>query len=70
MAMTCRTSDGDVLDVLCFSHYGHLVGVVEAVLEENPGLAAEAQPFRAGLVIRFPDVSLAAAEADQIQLWE
>jgi phage tail protein X len=31
MAMICRTSDGDLLDTLCYQHYGHLKGTVEAV---------------------------------------
>lgn len=39
MAMICRTSDGDVLDAICFHYYGHLSGTVEAVLGANPGLS-------------------------------
>lgn len=56
MARTCRTSDGDLLDTLCYHAYGHLIGTVEAVLEGNPALAHEPQPFRAGLLIVLPDV--------------
>lgn len=36
MATICRTSSGDLLDVICQHHYGHLNGTVEAVLEANP----------------------------------
>lgn len=43
MATTCRTSDGDLLDVICQHHYGHLNGTVEAVLDANPDLARQAQ---------------------------
>ncbi|WP_409289493.1 tail protein X [Pseudomonas sp. KCJK8927] len=68
MAMTVRTSDGDLLDTLCHAHYGHLVGTVEAVLKANPGLAEEVQPFRAGVLITLPD--LVATEAEQVTLWE
>ncbi|MDT8921733.1 MULTISPECIES: tail protein X [Pseudomonas] len=68
MAMTVRTSDGDLLDTLCHAHYGHLVGTVEAVLQANPGLAEEVQPFRAGVLITLPD--LVATEAEQVTLWE
>lgn len=68
MAMTCRTSDGDVLDTLCQHYYGHLIGTVEAVLDANQGLADEPQPFRAGLLIRLPDVSAAVVEA--VSLWD
>ncbi len=68
MAMTIKTSDGDVLDRLCQQHYGHLMGTVEAVLEANPGLATRAQPFVSGVVIQLPD--LAPARADVINLWD
>ncbi|WP_172685792.1 tail protein X, partial [Pseudomonas savastanoi] len=39
MATICRTSDGDILDTVCFNYYGHLKGSVEAVLDANQGLA-------------------------------
>jgi phage tail protein X len=68
MATICRTSDGDLLDTLCFQHYGHLNGTVEAVLSENRLLADERQPFRAGLLIIFPEVIKPMAE--QVQLWD
>ncbi|NBB09531.1 tail protein X [Pseudomonas sp. SLFW] len=68
MAMTCRTSEGDILDTLCQQYYGHLVGTVEAVLDANQGLADERQPFRAGLLIRLPAVVASTNEA--ITLWD
>lgn len=68
MATTCRTSSGDLLDTLCQHYYGHLNGAVEAVLADNPGLADEAQPFRAGLLIRLPD--LVATAAESVLLWD
>lgn len=68
MATTCRTSDGDLLDTLCYQHYGHLNGCVEAVLDANQGLADEPQPFRAGVLIRLPELAT-RAEA-RVQLWD
>ena len=68
MAMTCRTSDGDLLDTLCHNYYGHLNGSVEAVLDANQGLAEEAQPFRAGLIILLPDLPTPVTEA--VTLWD
>jgi len=68
MAMICRTSDGDLLDTLCYQHYGHLNGTVEAVLAANRLLAAEAQPLRTGLLITFPD--LPEPMDEQVQLWD
>lgn len=68
MAMICRTSDGDLLDTLCYHHYGHLNGTVEAVLAANRLLADEAQPLRTGLLITFPD--LPEPMDEQVQLWD
>lgn len=68
MAMTCRTSDGDLLDSICQHHYGHLIGTVEAVLDANQGLADEPQPYRAGVLIRLPDIPSAVDEA--VTLWD
>jgi len=67
MAMICRTSDGDLLDTLCYHAYGHLNGTVEAVLDANQGLADEPQPYRAGIVIELPDLPLPSE--DGISLW-
>ncbi|MFK7701365.1 tail protein X [Pseudomonas caspiana] len=68
MATTCRTSNGDLLDTLCQQYYGHLNGSVEAVLDANQGLADEPQPFRAGVLIMLPDISVSTEEI--IQLWD
>lgn len=68
MATTCRTSDGDFLDTLCYQHYGHLNGTVELVMQENPGLADESQPFRVGVVIQFPD--MVARPLETIFFWD
>ena len=68
MAMTCRTSDGDLLDVLCQHYYGHLNGSVEAVLGANQGLADEPQPYRAGVLIVLPDLPVTTEAL--LQLWD
>lgn len=68
MATTCRTSDGDLLDTICYHFYGHLMGTVEAVLNANPGLSEQPQPYRSGLLIRLPD--LVAAVQESITLWD
>jgi len=68
MATTVRTCEGDLLDALCFAHYGHLQGCVEAVLDSNPGLARYGQPYPADLGIILPDIPEPAA--DSINLWD
>lgn len=67
MAMTCRTSDGDLLDTICHNYYGHLRGTVEAVLEANEGLARQPQPYAAGIRIVLPDVI--ESTDTTVQLW-
>ncbi|MBI3146474.1 MAG: tail protein X [Pseudogulbenkiania sp.] len=68
MATIIRTSEGDLLDHLCLSHYGHLDGVVEGVLSANPGLAAQVEPYPLGLYIVMPD--LPSASTETVTLWE
>ena len=68
MATTFRSTDGDLLDRICYQRYGHLNGCVEAVLDANPGLADEPQPLHAGLLIRLPE--LAAPADQQVRLWD
>jgi phage tail protein X len=68
MATTCRTSKGDILDVICQHYYGHLNGTVEAVLDANQGLAEEPQPFRDGIRISLPVVSNPVENS--LSLWD
>lgn len=68
MATTCRTSEGDLLDALCYDFYGHLNGTVEAVLDTNQGLADEPQPYRAGVLIILPN--LPAPMEEVVMLWD
>lgn len=68
MAMTCRTSDGDLLDTICHNYYGHLNRSVEAVLDANQGLAEEPQPYRSGVIITLPD--LPAPIEEVLSLWD
>nr|WP_255453406.1 tail protein X [Wolbachia endosymbiont of Atemnus politus] len=42
------------MDYICWKHYGFTSGVVEIVLEENPGLAEYGSFLPAGLKIKLP----------------
>lgn len=68
MAKIIRTSEGDFLDGLCQAYYGHLDGTVEAVLDANPDLAAQREPYPIGLYIAMPD--LPSASTETVTLWE
>lgn len=64
------TKDGDVLDLICFQHYGFDIGVTETVLEYNVGLSAHGEVLPAGLVIELPEITAPVAEVEQINLWD
>ena len=51
------TSDGDQLDWICWRHYADTRnGVVESVLEANPGLADYGVKLPPGIRIVLPDL--------------
>jgi phage tail protein X len=66
---TYRTSSGDILDDLCWRHYGRQAGAVEAVLDANPGLADLGPVYPAGVLIDLPDLAVPAAPGP-VRLWE
>jgi phage tail protein X len=53
-AATYVTQDGDVLDHICWRHYGFESGVTELVLTANPGLAANAVALPRGITLVLP----------------
>lgn len=64
------TQAGDVLDAICFDHYGAGDGVAEAILNSNPQLANYAIHLPAGVVITLPDLDMPTESASQVQLWD
>ena len=71
MATTYRTREGDVLDELCWRHYGRQSGAVEAVLAANPGLSDLGPIYPSGVLIALPDLAPAAAETPApVRLWD
>lgn len=67
MSKRVITRDGDVLDDLCWRHYGR-VDVLPAVLEANPDLAQRPPVLTAGLVILLPDLPTPSV-SPVIRLW-
>lgn len=51
---TYTTLAGDVLDHLCWRHYGYEWDTPEATLSANPGLAALGVVLPAGVTVTFP----------------
>lgn len=69
MSATYRTVDGDVLDAICYRHYGRESAVV-AVLEANPGLADLGPVLEAGTRITLPDLPDAEEGPGAPRLWD
>ena len=70
MATTYITRQGDMLDLICYRHYGRQSGAVEAVLEANPRLADRGPVYPAGVRILLPDLRQPSAEERLITLWD
>lgn len=64
-----RTVDRDMLDALCWKHYGR-ENAVTVVLEANPGLAEYGEVLPAGVEILLPELPAAAPAPQPIRLWD
>lgn len=70
MAEQKRTQQNDTVDALCWRHYGRTSGVVEAVLDANPGLADKGAVLPSGLLVTLPELQAAAPERQMVNLWD
>ena len=70
MTNTYTTKDGDMLDAICYNHYGFTDGAVETVYSEprNKHLA-EYTFLPAGLTIYLPPVSQETKATASKALW-
>ncbi|MFP3016475.1 MAG: tail protein X [Wolbachia sp.] len=50
------TKENEMLDLICWKHYGYSSGAVEEVLLENPGLAEHGSFLPTGLRIKLPKI--------------
>jgi phage tail protein X len=65
------TQDGDMLDEICWRHYGRQSGAVEAVLEYNRGLGDLGPVYGSGLQIRLPVLTVGTdAVRRPVRLWD
>jgi len=69
MSITVITRQGDMVDDICYRHYGYESGVTEQVLATNQGLAARGMVLPAGVQITLPDVPARATET-VVNLWD
>ena len=68
---TYRTRDGDVLDAICWRHYGSVTAVA-AVLEANRELAGYGPALPAGVLIELPPLAESDTLSDvpTVRLWD
>lgn len=66
---TVRAAQGDTLDLICWRHYGRTAGVVEQVLEANPGLARLGPILPHGTLVQLPEIAT-QPQRQTVQLWD
>ena len=64
------TRQGEMLDLVCYRHYGPRPGIVERVLDHNKGLAALGPVPPAGTRIELPVIPTTLTPAATIKLWD
>lgn len=68
---TIKTKDGDVIDQLCFDHYGQTAGVTESVIRANPDLLSYGTHLPAGLTVKLPTLTVQSTQQQTaVNLWD
>jgi phage tail protein X len=67
--ITYFTKDGDVVDWICWKHYGFTSGAVENVLQVNTFLAEYDDFLPAGLFVNLPEIEKSNS-AQKVKLWD
>lgn len=66
---TYRTKQNDVIDWICWKHYGFTSGSVEQVIQVNPQIAEYDDFLPEGLLIKLPEISKEKS-VKQVRLWD
>lgn len=64
-----RAAQNEMIDLIVWRFYGRTAGLVEAVLEANPGLADLAPFLPLGQPVFLPDVPKQTQSKTVVQLW-
>lgn len=64
-----RAQANEMVDEICHLYYGRTQVTVEAVYEENPGLAELGPRLPVGTLIELPDVPEDSTKARYAELW-
>jgi phage tail protein X len=65
-----RAQQGDTVDAICWRHYGRTAGVVEQVLDANPGLADLGPVLPNGTLLTLPEQAVRAEQRQMVNLWD
>ncbi|MDX5496644.1 MAG: tail protein X [Wolbachia endosymbiont of Nomada fabriciana] len=69
MTIYYLTKEGEMLDLICWKHYGFTDGVVELALAENLGLAEYGSFLPAGLKIKLSAIQK-TVQKSKLKVWE
>lgn len=69
MTIYYSTKEKDMLDYICWQHYGFTSGAVEVILKKNPGLAEYGSFLPAGLKITLPVIEK-PLQKSTLKVWE
>lgn len=67
---TTHAQQGDTLDDICWRHYGRSMGVVEAVIETNPGITRHGPVLPTGTPVKLPSVAPQPTATGVVNLWD
>jgi len=67
---TVRTVQGDTVDAVVWRHYGRTAGLVERVLDANPGLADLGPVLPGSTLINLPTAAPQAEQSQMVNLWD
>lgn len=65
-----HANQGDTVDALCWRYYGRTAGVVEQVLDANPGLAEHGAVLPMGTLVNMPEAAAQAEQRQVVNLWD
>lgn len=67
--MKIYSMQGDTIDAICNRYYGRTEGVVETLLQANPGLSELGVILPHGAVIELPETD-SAPKTEMVNLWD
>lgn len=68
--MRIYTQQGDTVDDICWRYFGQSSGMIEQVLEANPGLVELGAILPTGTAIELPDTPQQHSTIPILQLWD